>query len=161
VAKTVFQAGYGGSIPLTRSTAADASARVSAFEVPGVLRLPRLALIPRSRRRTVCDFLNHEAPENRGPEGFKATARWLRTAFPDLHAVVHETVAEGDLVVGRITLSGTHQGDYMGVPATGRSFSVQHMHMYRVADGKLAEHWACRDDLGQLAQLGLTLPASA
>lgn len=55
----------------------------------------------------------------------------------------------------------THQGDYMGVPATGRSFSIQHMHMYRVVDGKLAEHWACRDDLGQLIQLGLAPTPSA
>ena len=102
------------------------------------------------------DFLNHEAPDSRGPEGFKQTARWLRTAFPDLRAVLHEIVAERDLVVGRITVSGTHQGDYMGMPATGRSFSVEHMHMARVADRKVAEHWACRDDLlGQLVQLGL------
>jgi steroid delta-isomerase-like uncharacterized protein len=102
------------------------------------------------------DFLNHEAPDSRGPEGFKQTARWLRTAFPDLRAVPHEIVAERDLVVGRITVSGTHQGDYMGMPATGRSFSVEHMHMARVADRKVAEHWACRDDLlGQLVQLGL------
>jgi predicted ester cyclase len=74
---------------------------------------------------------------------------------PDLHAVLHELVAERDLVVGRITLTGTHQGDFMGMAPTGQSFSVQHMHLYRVADGKVAEHWACRDDLGQLVQLGL------
>jgi predicted ester cyclase len=72
-------------------------------------------------------------------------------AFPDLHAELHQLVAEGDLVVGRLILSGTHQGEFMGVPPTGRSFPVQHMHMYRVADGKAAEHWACRDDLGQFA----------
>jgi predicted ester cyclase len=63
-------------------------------------------------------------------------------------------------VVGRLILSGTHQGEFMGVPPTGRSFSVQHMNMYRVADGKVAEHWACRDDLGQFAQLGLTPPSA-
>jgi steroid delta-isomerase-like uncharacterized protein len=101
------------------------------------------------------DFHNHEAPDSPGPEGFKATARWLRRAFPDYHAEVHELVADGDLIVGRLTVSGTHQSDFMGMPATGRSFSVQHLHMYRVEEGKLAEHWACRDDLGQLAQLGL------
>jgi steroid delta-isomerase-like uncharacterized protein len=104
------------------------------------------------------DFFNHEAPDSRGPEGFKATPRWLRAAFPDLHAELHQLVAEGDLVVGRLILTGTHQGEFMGVPPTGRSFSVQHIHMYRVADGKVAEHWACRDDLGQFAQLGLTPP---
>ncbi len=87
-----------------------------------------------------------------------ATARWLRTTFPDLHAVLHEVVVEGDGKVGRLTLSGTLQGDYLGVAGSGRSFSVQHLHMYRVRDGKLAEHWACRDDLGQLTQRGWVLP---
>ena len=101
------------------------------------------------------DFLNHEAPESRGPEGFKATAAWLRSAFPDYHAELHETLVDGDLIAARLQVSGTHKGDFMGVAPTGRSFSVQHMHMYRVRDGKLVEHWACRDDLGQLGQLGL------
>ncbi len=105
------------------------------------------------------DFHNHEMGDDapRGPEAFKAPARWLRRAFPDLHAVLHEVVVEGDLAVGRLTLRGTHQGDYLGVPGTGRSFAVQHVHMYRVRDGQLTEHWACRDDLGQLTQLGWVL----
>jgi steroid delta-isomerase-like uncharacterized protein len=107
------------------------------------------------------DFRNHEAADNPGPQGFKATARWLRTAFPDYRAVLHEIIAEGDFVVGRLTVSGTHQGDFMGMPASGRAFSVQHIHVYRVADGKVVEHWACRDDLGQLAQLGLLSGAVA
>ena len=101
------------------------------------------------------DFFNHEAPDSPGPEGFKATARWLRAAFPDYHAEMQEFVADGDLMVARLVVSGTHAGDYMGIAPTGRSFSVQHMHMYRVRDGRLVEHWACRDDLGQLSQLGL------
>jgi steroid delta-isomerase-like uncharacterized protein len=101
------------------------------------------------------DFHNHEAPDSPGPQGFKATAKWLRSAFPDYHAVLHETIAEGDLVAARITVSGTHHGEFMGMPASGRAFSVQHIHIYRVAEGKLVEHWACRDDLGQLTQLGL------
>jgi steroid delta-isomerase-like uncharacterized protein len=100
------------------------------------------------------DFYNHEAPGSPGPQGFKASAVWLREAFPDYHAELHELVVDGDLVAARLTVSGTHRGPFMGVPATGRSFSVQHMHMYRVKEGKVAEHWACRDDLGQLSQLG-------
>ncbi len=105
------------------------------------------------------DFCNHEmgADAPRGPEAFTAPARWLRTTFPDLHAVLHEVVVEGDGKVGRLTLSGTHQGDYLGVAGSGQSFLVQHLHMYRVRDGKLAEHWACRDDLGQLTRLGWVL----
>lgn len=101
------------------------------------------------------DFINHESPDSPGPEGFKATARWLRSVFPDYHAELHESVIDGDLLAARLIVTGTHSGDFMGARATGRSFSVQHMHMYRLKDGKLAEHWACRDDLGQLRQLGL------
>ncbi len=107
------------------------------------------------------DFHNHEAPDSPGPEGFKATAVWLRTVFPDYHAELHEVVADGDLVVGRLTATGTHQGEFMGFAPTGRSFCVQHLHMYRVKDGKLIEHWACRDDLGQLVQLGLIPPPTS
>ena len=54
-----------------------------------------------------------------------------------------------------MTFSGPHEGELMGVPATGRGFSVQHIHVFRVADGKLLEHWANRDDLRMVAQLGL------
>ena len=106
------------------------------------------------------DFHNHEMSTDalRVPEAFKSPARRLRLAFPDLHAVLHEVVVEGDLAVGRIMLSGTHQGEFMGVSGTGRSFSIQHIHMYRMTDGKIAEHWACRDDLGLLTQLGLMRP---
>jgi hypothetical protein len=71
------------------------------------------------------------------------------------HAELHELVVEANLVAARLVVSGTHLGDFMGMPPTGRSFTVQHMHMYRVEVGTVAEHWACRDDLGQLAQLGL------
>src|SRR5918997_339887 len=88
------------------------------------------------------DFYNHEAPDSPGPEGFKATAVWLRSVFPDYHADLEELVVEENLIVARLMVSGTQQGEFMGMPPTGRRFSVQHMHMYRVADdNRLAEHW--------------------
>jgi predicted ester cyclase len=113
---------------------------------------------------TVADeFVNHAAGPNgeRGPAGFTAPALWLRAAFPDLHARLEQSIAEGDLVVGRLTITGTHHGEYLGVPPTGRSFSVQHIHIYRIVGGRLTEHWACRDDLGQLLQLGLVVMPEA
>ena len=58
----------------------------------------------------------------------------------------------------RATLSGTHRGELLGMPPTGRAFSVQHMHMLRMRDGRSCEHWAVRDDLGMLQQLGI-IPA--
>ncbi len=106
------------------------------------------------------DFVNHEAwpGEDPGYEGFRLRLGRLRSAIPDIHMEVHEVVAAGDLVAYRATLSGTHRGELLGMPPTGRAFSVQHMHMLRMRDGRVSEHWATRDDLGMLQQLGIIPP---
>ena len=103
------------------------------------------------------DFFNHEAPpgRNRGPESVRWLATMLRTAFPNLHFTIEELVAEGDTVVGRLTMSGTHEGPLMGMPPTGRSMRQDHMHFVRFRDGKAIEHWGVRDDLGMMRQLGV------
>lgn len=66
-----------------------------------------------------------------------------------------EVIAEGDTVAYRATLQGTHLGELMGMARTGRAFRVQHMHRLRMRDGRSSEHWAVRDDLGMLQQLGI------
>jgi steroid delta-isomerase-like uncharacterized protein len=106
------------------------------------------------------DFVNHEAwpGEDPGYEGFRLRLRRLREAIPDLRMEVHECLAEGDLVAYRATLTGTQTGPLQGIPATGRPFSAQQMHFLRLRDGKASEHWACRDDLGMLMQLGIIPP---
>jgi steroid delta-isomerase-like uncharacterized protein len=104
------------------------------------------------------DFLNHEVPpgmNNRGPESTRQVATILRTAFPDLHFTIEDLVAEGNTVAGRVTMSGTHQGPFQGIPPTGRSFEQAHMHFVRFRDGKAIEHRAVRDDLGMMRQLGV------
>lgn len=108
------------------------------------------------------DFLNHEAPpgKNRGPESMRQLVTMLRTAFPDLHYTIEDVVAEGDTVAGRVTMSGTHHGSYMGITPTGRSFQQAQMHFVRFRDGKGIEHWGVRDDLGMMRQLGV-IPAPA
>ena len=108
------------------------------------------------------DFLNHEAPprRDRGPESMRETITMLRTAFPDLHFTIEEQVAEGDTVVGRVTMNGTHQGPFQGIPPTGRSFQQEQVHFVRFRDGKAIEHRAVRDDLGMMRQLGV-IPAPA
>jgi predicted ester cyclase len=68
---------------------------------------------------------------------------------------VEDVLADGDLVAYRATVTGTHRGELLGIPPTDRSFRVEHMHFLRLRDGKAAEHWACRDDLGMLTQLGV------
>ena len=78
----------------------------------------------------------------------------LRRAFPDLSAVVEAEVAEGDTVVQRIALSGTHRGDCLGLPPTGRRVAWALVAILRLGrDGKVAEHWASWDRLGVLRQL--------
>ena len=103
------------------------------------------------------DYINHEAASSRqrGPEGARATAVFLNRTFQDMRHEPLDVVAEGDLVVIRAQASGRQVGEIDGFPATGRTFSVQHIHIFRLANGKISEHWACRDDLGAARQLGL------
>ena len=111
------------------------------------------------------DFVNHvrlvqvrktpPPPFPPGPAHMKQLVTTLTTAFPDSHFTVEDIIAAGDKVVGRITWSGTHQGEFLGIPATGKTFKVTHIQIYRFAGGKIVEHWAVRDDLGMLRQLGL------
>ena len=105
------------------------------------------------------DFINHaaSADSNRGPESMRASVAWARNAFPDLHFEIEELVAEGDIVAGRLTVSGTHDGSLMGEPPTGRSVRNDHMHFVRFRDGKAVEHWGVREDLGMMRQLGLVV----
>jgi steroid delta-isomerase-like uncharacterized protein len=106
------------------------------------------------------DFLNHDAPPDapRGPAGLRFMVTMLRTAFPDLHVDVLQTIAEDDTVVVRTTLRGTHTGPFLGIPPTGRPFVQDQIHILRFKDGKAVEHHEVRDDLGMLQQLGV-LPA--
>jgi len=104
-----------------------------------------------------------------GPSAFLATARWLHSAFSDLRWEVHDTICDRDLVVLHVTMSGRHTGPFVGYgpdarpkvvfPATGRAFTVTQTHWFRVADGKVIEHWANRDDRGLGEQLGWTPPS--
>jgi steroid delta-isomerase-like uncharacterized protein len=103
------------------------------------------------------DFLNHDAPPDapRGPAGLRFIVTMLRTAFPDIHYDIEEVIAEGDKVVARTTMSGTHRGPFFGIAPTGRRVAQEQIHIVRFADGKAVEHWAARDDLGLLQQLGV------
>lgn len=76
-------------------------------------------------------------------------------AFADLRVDVEDQVAEGDKVVTRWTAHGTQTGSYMGIPPTGQSLIVSAIHIHRLADGKLVEHWEQIDILGALHQLGV------
>lgn len=91
-----------------------------------------------------------------GPEAMRETVRWLTKQFPDIHFGVESIVADGDLVVARVISEGTNTGRLNGVlPPSGKAFRAVQCHWFRVQNGKLAEHWAVRDDLTAMLQLGV------
>jgi steroid delta-isomerase-like uncharacterized protein len=81
----------------------------------------------------------------------------LRAAFPDLKAEIKDLVAEGDKVVARIVLTGTHKGDFNGIPATGKTVSFDAIDIIRFANGKCVEHWGVTDEAGLMAQIAPTV----
>jgi predicted ester cyclase len=83
----------------------------------------------------------------------------ITAAFPDNRHEVEEVIAEADTVVLRCTLTGTHEGPFMGIPPTGRKMEVTEIHIYRLVDGKAVEHRVGRDDLGAMRQLGIIADA--
>ena len=102
------------------------------------------------------DLVNHAA----GPQGREGMRRILRMVDEDLGPVTveqHHLFGEGDLVAQHLTLHGTHRASTMpllaGTPASGRPAAWTFIHIWRVADGVIVEHWACRDDMGLLQQL--------
>ena len=106
------------------------------------------------------DVLNHSAvaEHQHGIESFRHVMEWLVALAPDGRYELTGMIAEEDMVACRVTASGTQEGEIFGIPPTGKSFSVEHIHWHRLADGKLAERWAVRDDLGALIQLGIISP---
>ena len=94
-----------------------------------------------------------------GPQAMRKTAEWLLALFPDLHMKIEAMITEGDTVAVMVLSEGTNLGPLNGVvPPTGKRFSARQSHWYRVRDGKLAEHWATREDLAAMLQLGVIQP---
>jgi predicted ester cyclase len=102
-------------------------------------------------------FVNHEAPPDnpQGPEGLKETISWLRGLWGPMRAEIEDEICEDDKVVARVTIHGHHVGEFLGKPPTGKEFATEHIHIWRLDDGRVIEHWSVRDDLGQALQLGL------
>ena len=103
------------------------------------------------------DMVDHSSQPGLPPgrEGIKALVTAIRSAFPDLKNTIIRQIAEGDMIVTHVRSSGTMNGDFMGMKATGKSATWEAVHIARVKDGKIVEHWAVQDQLGMLQQLGL------
>jgi predicted ester cyclase len=90
-----------------------------------------------------------------GPEGLKRYAAMSRRAFPDARVTVEDQIAGGDKVVDCWTASGTHTGDFLGIPPTNRRIEISGITISRFAGGKIVEDWYQSDDLGMMQQLGV------
>jgi steroid delta-isomerase-like uncharacterized protein len=103
------------------------------------------------------DYVNHDAMPGEAPgrEGLKQYVQYVRSAFPDGHFTIDDQIAENDKVVTRFTTTGTHQGEFMGIPATGRSVEITAINIHRIVDGQIREAWLNIDRLGLMQQLGV------
>jgi len=103
------------------------------------------------------DMVNHAAGPQ-GRDGWKMIGSIITDDLGEWTFTHHHFVGEGDLVAHHMTIHGTHQASTMPllhrVPVTGNPVAWEYMHLWRVADGLIVEHWACRDDVGFLAQVG-------
>jgi steroid delta-isomerase-like uncharacterized protein len=107
------------------------------------------------------DFVEHEEMPGleRSKEGVKQLFHMYRAAFPDLHMEPQDVLVSGDKAVARVVATGTHQGEFMGMPATGKRIEVQMIDITRFgADGRAVEHWGVFDALSMMQQLG-AIPA--
>jgi steroid delta-isomerase-like uncharacterized protein len=94
-------------------------------------------------------------PDFYGVEGQREYVSGFRSAFPDLRFEIQDMVAEGDCVAVHFMWSGTHEGELLGIPPTGRSISVEDMALLRFKDGKVIEAYDIQDSLDMLRQLGV------
>jgi len=107
------------------------------------------------------DFVDHEELPGLAPtrDGVTTFFRMYLAAFPDLRMMPEDVIASGDKVVARVRVTGTHQGAFMGMPATGRPIDVQVVDIMRFGDdGRVREHWGILDQLTMMQQLG-AMPA--
>jgi predicted ester cyclase len=102
------------------------------------------------------NFINHTAPPgaDNGKQGIlQSIHHGLRTAFPDLKAIVHDIVSEGDRVAARKSLRGTHQGMFMSIPPTGKKISIEVFEIVKVKDGRYLEYWGMNNLANVIAEL--------
>lgn len=104
------------------------------------------------------NYVDHAPRPVAGREGLKQLVAMVRSAFPDVHPVVDDTLVDGDKVAVHITARGTHTGHFLAAPPTGKSVTWTETHIYRIAGGQVVEHWGQADELGLLQQVGM-IPA--
>jgi steroid delta-isomerase-like uncharacterized protein len=103
------------------------------------------------------DFVSHSAPPDVPPtrKGWKQLVTMFRAALPDLQIHIDDEIAEGDRITTRFMVHGTHQGELMGIPATGKEVTISGIMISRIVGGKIKERWEESDMMGMLVQLGV------
>jgi len=104
------------------------------------------------------DFVYHSPGAPPGLAGFKQSLLMLSAGLHDLRYTVEDLFAEGDKVADRMTWQATHQGELMGIAPSGNTVRGEEMHISRIAEGKIVEHWGQGDNLGLMQQLGAIPP---
>ena len=102
------------------------------------------------------DIVEHSGTgeETHGLKDYKQSTSDVYNAFPDIHFTLHDMVVEGDKAAVRFTFSGTHKGEFMGIPPTNKKVTMWGIYIDRIADGKFVESWVRYDTLGLMKQLG-------
>jgi steroid delta-isomerase-like uncharacterized protein len=108
------------------------------------------------------DYVRHDAnlPDVNGPEGEREFVAGILSAFPDIHLQMNQLIGQDDLVAVRLAFRGTHEGLFLGVPATGQEVAFESMEVFRLAGNKIVEQWVVMDALGLFQQLGV-IPSPA
>jgi C-1 hydroxylase len=98
------------------------------------------------------DYVDHTNKVDR--EGLKQLFNMGLTAFPDWHETIEDIIAEGDKVWVRLAYTGTHKGEFIGIPPTGKKITSKAVDIYRIVNGKLAEYWNVTDNVNIFKQIG-------
>jgi steroid delta-isomerase-like uncharacterized protein len=108
-------------------------------------------------RYIAADYVDHVLPPGVPPDraGFTQFIGAFFQALPDFHYTIDDVLADGDRVAVRLTAQGTQQGEFNGIPPTGKRATWGEMHIGRIKDGAIVEHWGQIDNLGMLQQLGV------
>ena len=103
------------------------------------------------------NYVEHDPMPDQAPgaQGLQDMMQMFYAGFPDMKGTVNQIISEGDVVSVALTTTGTHNGDFMGIPATGKKISITEVHMVRIADGKMVEHWGLADGMTMMQQLGV------
>jgi steroid delta-isomerase-like uncharacterized protein len=118
--------------------------------------------VDRAGELVASDYVDHAALPGQAPGLEGVTQKWAMylAGIPDLRVTIEELVAEGDKVAVRRSYAGTHRGELLGIPATGKQVRIGGISIFRLAEGKIAEHWEQLDRLALMQQLGV-IPAPA